>query len=219
MNSVLVSLSGGLDSTTLLAHLIHFDFVPECVSFNYGSKHNKEEIEAAKKIAKYYNVNHTVIDLREAMSGFKSDLLLSGGVIPKGHYNDASMARTVVPGRNMIFTSILAGYAESNNIAYVALGIHQGDHHIYPDCRPDFFNALNHTVQLSTEGKVRLLAPFLHKSKADIVGEGLRLKVPYELTRTCYEGKEKACGTCGSCVERLEAFASNGVTDPIEYEN
>lgn len=215
---VLLSLSGGLDSTCLLAHLVKQGAQVETVSFNYGSKHNASEINAAQRIAERYQVSHTVIDLRHAMAGFKSDLLQTGGPIPHGHYEHESMRRTVVPGRNLIFASILIGLAESRGLEYVALGVHQGDHYIYPDCRPDFVNALAYTSKLATEGKVDILAPFLTHTKADIVAVGHTLNVPFELTRTCYEGgMDVACGKCGSCTERLEAFASNGLTDPILY--
>lgn len=215
---VLLALSGGLDSTCLLAHLAAQGAQIETVSFDYGSKHNAAEINAAQQIAKRYQVSHTVIDLRKVMAGFRSDLLMTGGPIPHGHYEHESMKRTVVPGRNLIFASILIGLAESRGVEYVALGVHQGDHHIYPDCRPDFVNALAYTSKLATEGKVDILMPFLNHTKADIVAVGHRLNVPFELTRTCYEGgMDVACGKCGSCTERLEAFASNGLTDPILY--
>jgi len=217
---VLIALSGGLDSATMLAHYIHEGYIAEGVSFYYGSKHNDSEIAAAKEIAAHYSINHSVIDMSGVMKDFKSDLLLSGGVIPKGHYNDASMSRTVVPARNLIFASILTGLAQSKEIPFVALGVHQGDHHIYPDCRPEFIESLKYTALLASDGKVRIIAPFLTHSKADIVKLGLSLQTPYHFTRTCYEGLDNiACGKCGSCVERLEAFRLNESIDPILYIN
>jgi len=144
--------------------------------------------------------------------------LLTGGDIPEGHYEDESMSRTVVPGRNIIFASILTGVAWSLGAEEVWLGIHQGDHAIYPDCRPEFYRAMNEAVTLGTDGKVVLKAPFLDTNKTGILRRGLFLNVPYGYTRTCYKEQEIACGKCGSCQERLEAFAECGLTDPVEYE-
>jgi len=151
---------------------------------------------------------------------FKSDLLKSGGEIPEGHYAADSMKATVVPGRNLIFASIVAGYAESIGATAIALGVHSGDHHIYPDCRPEFTSALELTLQASTEGMLSLLTPFMDMDKTSILklGNSLEIKVPYVLTRTCYKDQKISCGKCGSCVERLEAFAEIKVTDPIKYE-
>jgi 7-cyano-7-deazaguanine synthase len=214
-----LSLSGGIDSTTVLAHLLkHLGEPVQCVSFTYGSKHNRYENEAARKVAAYYAQPLLEIDLSVAMSVFKSNLLKSGGEIPEGHYNDASMSQTVVPARNIIFASLLAGVAESKEAPVVGLGIHQGDHAIYPDCRPGFFFAMKHAIQEGTDGKVTLLAPFLLHTKYDIIRWGLEEDVPYQLTRTCYKDQEVACRRCGSCVERREAFQLCGVIDPIKYE-
>jgi len=131
------------------------------------------------------------------------------------------MQATVVPARNLIFSSVIAGYAESVGAGAISLGVHSGDHHIYPDCRPEFVSSLNTSVLLATDKKVRVEAPFLNYTKAEIIKTGLNLKsveVPYHLTRTCYKDQELACGKCGSCFERLEAFEELGLTDPIKYE-
>jgi len=214
----LISLSGGLDSTTLLAASINLGEQCYAISFSYGSKHNKFENEAARIIAEYYKVPFQLIDISSVMIDFKSDLLLTGADIPEGHYNDSSMKRTVVPCRNLIFGSILAGYAQSNKIDQIKLGIHSGDHFIYPDCRPEFFYSFAYTVNKATEGTVRVEAPFLDLDKADIVKIGLELNVPYQLTRTCYKYQQIACGVCGSCNERKEAFALNNAVDPLTYK-
>ena len=215
---MLISFSGGIDSTTLVTTAIKNGITPQLVSFSYGSKHNRYENEAAANIASYFNLPLHFIDLSQIMVDFKSNLLKTGGEIPEGHYEDSNMAKTVVPGRNMIFLSILAGLAESLGIKRIGIGVHQGDHAIYPDCRPSFIKAMQIAINLATDGKVDdLTAPFLHMDKTDIVNIGLALGVPYRLTRTCYKDQEKACGKCGSCVERLEAFALNNATDPIEY--
>jgi 7-cyano-7-deazaguanine synthase len=220
MLKYLVSLSGGVDSCAALARvrsLATASFVG-AVGFCYGSKHNKYENEAAKKIADYYQVPFVLIDLSKVMSGFKSDLLKTGGEIPEGHYEAPSMSRTVVPGRNLIFLSILAGLAESWEYDRIVLGVHQGDHHIYPDCRPEFVVAAQETVSTSSEGKVHIETPFLFTNKAGVVKAGLKDNAPFRLTRTCYKDQPIACGKCGSCQERLEAFMENGVADPIRYE-
>ena len=143
---------------------------------------------------------------------------MSGGEIPEGHYNDATMSQTVVPGRNLMFASILAGYAESIGFNRIALGVHKGDHEIYPDCRKEFVKALDSCIYLSTDKSVEVYTPLIDMDKIEIVQEGLDLEVPYHLTRTCYKDQERSCGVCGSCVERLEAFKLNNVKDPIEYE-
>ena len=219
---IVVSFSGGVDSTTLCSYYLDQGHDVALVSFNYGSKHNEFENAAASNIAKYFELplpKHLPLNFIHDL--FKSDLLVSGGDIPEGHYTDKSMSSTVVPARNLIFSSILAGYAESIGADAIALGVHSGDHHIYPDCRPDFIKSLVTTTKLATDGKVHVDAPFLHYSKADILRVGLSLKnisVPYHMTRTCYKNQPTACGKCGSCVERLEAFRLVGTPDPIEYE-
>jgi len=218
-NKVVVSVSGGVDSTTLVAYLLSKKFDVIGVSFIYGAKHNDYELEAAKKICEYYKIQHQIFDLTEAFAPFNSALLKTGEDIPEGHYNEETMSQTVVPGRNIIFLSVLAGYAWSEKAAYIAIGIHAGDHFIYPDCRPQFYEAMSKAIIEGTDGNVSIIAPFVDLSKADIVSIGLELQVPYELTRTCYKMQEIACGRCGSCVERLEAFHLNGVEDPIEYED
>jgi len=216
---ILLSLSGGVDSTTLLAHLLAEEYEVEAVSFFYASKHNAFENSAAARIAGYYKVPNTFIDLSGIMNSFKSNLMLHGGDIPEGHYTDESMSQTVVPARNIIFLSILSGLAWSKGISEIAIGVHQGDHAIYPDCRIPFLTAMEEAIRLGTDGYVELTAPFLRMNKIETVRRGLELGVPYELTRTCYKNQPIACGKCGACVERLEAFKRNGLEDPIPYEN
>ncbi|MFA7122204.1 MAG: 7-cyano-7-deazaguanine synthase QueC [Bacilli bacterium] len=211
----IISLSGGMDSAVVLAEALAAERQVEAVGFFYGSHHNSYENKAAEAVAKHYGVPFRLIDLSGVMAGFKSNLL--DGEVPEGHYEDASMSKTVVPGRNIIFASILAGLAWSREAGEVWLGIHSGDHAIYPDCRPGFFWAMKRAVEEGADGRVTLVAPFLMNSKGHIVRRGLELGVPFGLTRTCYKPQQKPCGKCGSCTERLEAFASNGVEDPVEY--
>lgn len=220
---IVMGLSGGMDSVTLMAYMLHQGYEVYACVFTYGSKHNKYENKSASDVVAFYrnireNVTEIKIDLTRVMSNFKSDLLLSGGKIPEGHYASESMKSTVVPGRNLIFASVMAGLAESVHALEIALGVHSGDHHIYPDCRPDFIRELNKTIHLSSDGRVHLVTPFSDIDKGGILLRGIDMEVPYELTRTCYKDQPISCGKCGSCVERLEAFAMVGITDPIEYE-
>lgn len=218
-----VSLSGGLDSTVILAHLLAAEVQPDevlAVLFNYGSKHNSWENESARSIAEYYQVKYKWMSLH-FMREFKSALLHTptSENIPEGHYQEESMKSTVVPARNMIFASVLAGVAASIGSPRVYLGVHSGDHFIYPDCRPEFITTMRTAIEIATEKAVTLNTPFLRLDKTWIVQRGLELKVPFELTRTCYKFQPIACGKCGSCQERLEAFANAHTEDPIEYES
>jgi len=221
-NSTVIALSGGIDSCTLLSILIDDIYYQpiniRCVGFEYGSKHNKYEIEAAKKIAKHFKVKYTLIDLRSVGKILNSNLLLSGGEIPEGHYNDETMSQTVVPGRNMLFASVLAGYAESIGFNTIALGVHKGDESNYPDCRKEFIKALDSCIYLSTDKSVDVYAPLIDMDKTEIVENGLHLEAPYHLTRSCYKDQEISCGKCSTCVQRLEAFENNKTKDPIKYE-
>jgi len=216
----IVALSGGMDSTTVLAKLLDEGYEVECFAFDYGSKHSHYELEAASKVAFFYGVPlHGPIDLKSTMSMFESNLLKTGGAIPEGHYSHPSMEQTVVPARNIIFLSIMAGLAWSRGASKIAIGIHQGDHAIYADCRTDFYKAMDSAIFLGTDKRVEIIAPFLETDKTGILDWGLVHEVPYHLTRTCYKEQQDSCGVCGSCVERLEAFAAHGVRDPIAYED
>jgi len=216
---LLVVLSGGMDSTTALAWAINDPSyeVIGCVHFQYGSKHNKIEIVAAHNIADYYKIPITVINLEFINEYFKSDLLKSGGEIPEGHYADESMKKTVVPFRNGIMLSIAAGLTESKGAKGVVLGNHFGDHAIYPDCRVEFIAPMAHAIANGTYERIQLISPFKDIDKTEIARIGAGLKVPFELTWTCYKGEDKHCGKCGSCTERKEAFNLAGVVDPTIY--
>ena len=218
-NKILLALSGGMDSTTLLGLAKARAYQVVCVAFYYGSKHGRYEIEAASAIAQHYDTPLRLIDLSHIMSNLDSSLTRKGRDVPEGHSESEQMRQTVVPGRNSIFTSILTAIAESEKIEEVWLGIHSGDHFIYPDCRPQWFYSMREVVQLSSERKVTLSAPFLYMNKTSIIKQGLEIEVPYHLTRTCYKDQSIACGKCGSCQERLEAFQANRINDPLSYES
>ena len=223
MKKTVLALSGGMDSTTLLAMLLDQGDEVHAMIFYYGSKHNRWENQAARHVINYYQhkdfpLSEYSIDLSGVMQHFQSDLLLTGGDIPEGHYEDENMKQTVVPGRNMIFASILAGLTKSIGATQIALGVHSGDHHIYPDCRKEFIKTLDSAVYLSSGKTVEVTTPLIDDDKTSILLRGAALKVPYQLTRTCYKDQELSCGRCGACNERLEAFDAIGEHDPIPYE-
>lgn len=216
---VVMGLSGGMDSSTMLVKLLQIGYEVSCIGFTYGSKHNQYENIAAESIAKYYGVEYQLLDLTVAFSAIQSNLLKTGGDIPEGHYEQDNMSLTVVPGRNTIFAGILLGKAESIDASYVALGVHQGDHTIYPDCRIEYIKALDTLLYLASDYKVEVITPFLETNKIGILEFGFKHDFPYHLTRTCYKDQELSCGICGSCNERIEAFANHGIKDPVGYEN
>ena len=212
MKAVLVY-SGGLDSTTLLYE--YRDSIALAVSFDYGSKHNAREIAYAAENCKRLGVKHLVIPLGFIGQYFKSDLLLSGGEIPEGSYADDNMHSTVVPFRNGIMLAVAAGLAESYGLDTVMLANHSGDHAIYPDCRPEFVEAMDAAVQAGTYEGIRVVSPYCDITKRDIALRGKALGIDYSLTYSCYKGGEKHCGKCGTCAERKEALEG---FDPTEYE-
>jgi 7-cyano-7-deazaguanine synthase len=219
MKAVIV-LSGGMDSTTALAWAKNDPRVEVAgvLHFQYGSKHNRQELMAVEKIAEHYAVKLEVVHLADVARLFKSDLLNTGEAVPEGHYADESMKKTVVPFRNGIMLAIAAGYAESIGADMVVLGSHQGDHAIYPDCRVEFIGAMSHAIGLGTYAEIKTATPFQFADKTEIARTGHKLAVPFELTYTCYKGGEKHCGKCGSCTERREAFQLANVPDPTVYE-
>ena len=212
MKAVLIY-SGGLDSTTLLYE--YKESIALAVTFDYGSKHNAREISYAEENCKRLGIKHLIIPLGFIGQYFKSDLLLGGGEIPEGSYADENMHSTVVPFRNGIMLAVAAGLAESYGLDTVLLANHSGDHAIYPDCRPEFVEAMDRAVQAGTYEGIRVVSPYCHITKRDIALRGKDLGIDYSLTYSCYKGGEKHCGKCGTCVERkgaLEGF------DPTVYE-
>ena len=215
---ILTLLSGGLDSTVLLYHLLDRKTEVEAVSFDYGQRHRRE-ISAANLIADRTKVKHHLVTVNFGREGLAGSALTDSIVpVPHGHYADESMKQTVVPNRNMILLSIAAGLAISRQCRQVGFAAHAGDHAIYPDCRPDFVDNFNRSLFAGTYQTPLVTAPFIHLTKRDIVSRGQKLRVPMELTWSCYEGKEVHCGKCGTCVERREAFKDAIVDDPTVYD-
>lgn len=212
-----VILSGGMDSTTLLYDVKNQGFETFAISFVYGQKHSKE-VEFAKKTCSVLSIPHKVVDISFFGQLAPSALTTSGWEIPEGYYTDSSMKQTVVPNRNMVLISISAAYAISLGAKKLFYGAHAGDHPIYPDCRKEFVEAMKKALYLADYIGLELEAPYVDMKKEDILKRGLELGVDYSLTWSCYKGGEKACGKCGTCTERIEAFKKVGVKDPIVYE-
>lgn len=214
-----VLLSGGIDSTVLLYSLVgEYECYP--LTIDYGQRHSKECI-AARNVCEARDHNLLLRHLYLNLSVLRSLLpsaLTGFGEVPEGHYEAESMRQTVVPGRNLIFLAIAAGYAEGLGACRVAYAAHSEDHYIYPDCRPEFVVAASKAIHQSAAYEVSLTTPLLNMSKADIIKLGTKFTVPFKLTWSCYKGGEKHCGLCGTCVERREAFIKAGVSDPTEYE-
>ncbi len=216
MRNSLIALSGGVDSTTLLYE--YREEVACAVGFDYGSKHNARELAAAKAICRELEIPYLIIPLAFIGEYFRSDLLLSGGEMQLGDYSEENMRSTVVPFRNGIMLSILAGLAESRDLQQVLIANHFGDHAIYPDCRESFVTPMGEAITAGTSNGVKLVAPYTKLTKAEIVARGTRLGVPYRKTYSCYQGGERHCGRCGTCRERHDAFVANGLEDPTLYE-
>lgn len=214
---VCVLLSGGMDSVTALHQAATEHEVISTVSFDYGSKHNASEIPCAKWHADLLGVPHTVIGLPFINELFASDLLQTGGDIPDGHYAEDNMKRTVVPFRNGIMLSIAAGFAESRGAEGLVIAAHSGDHAVYPDCREPFMQSISDAIRLGTYAGLEVLRPFIHTDKTGIAKLGAELGVDFSKTWSCYKGGAVHCGTCGTCVERREAFLLSGVADPTGY--
>ncbi len=221
----LVLCSGGIDSTTALGIAVHKfgqeNVIGLCMS--YGQKHVRE-LESAKAVAKHYDIELISMDLSKIFEYSDSSLLShSDEEIPKESYakqlDGAAQDETVstyVPFRNGLFLSTAASIALSKDCSYIYYGAHKDDAAIaaYPDCSEEFNNAIKAAIWEGSGHKLNIEAPFISKNKADIVKMGLELGVPYELTWSCYEGGDKPCGTCGTCIDRAAAFAANGIPDP-----
>lgn len=214
MKNIVILYSGGMDSSVALYQFSNT--IKLALSFDYGSKHNKREIQFAKSNCEALGIEHRVIELDLNKMGFVSDLLTSGGEIPDGHYEDDNMKKTVVPFRNGIMLSIAAGISESIECDQLLISNHAGDHTIYPDCRPEFIESISKAIEYGTYNQVKVFAPYTHLSKREIAVKGKELNVPFEKTYSCYNGNELHCGTCGTCTERKEALEG---FDPTSYSH
>lgn len=224
----IICFSGGMDSTTLATMYLKQGFTLGLLSFDYGQRHGRRELAAGAKVAGYLDnlgiapVSRQVIDLSNI-----GDLLTGSALtdpeydVPDGHYTDESMRVTVVPNRNAIMANIAIGVASSAEADVIAMGMHAGDHAVYPDCRPEFVRALRQTMVHALKGfhTPRLETPLINKTKTDIAVIGADVEAPLHLSWSCYKGREIHCGKCGTCVERREAFEQAGLTDPTEYES
>ena len=233
-----IAFSGGMDSTGLLLHLLSRGYAVNCISYDYGQKH-KVEIERARANIEYFSregisVEHEVVDLRSAMGIFYSALTSEEYDIPQGHYEEEQMKATVVPNRNAIFSSILYGYALSIAIkedtdVEIALGVHSGDHAIYPDCRPEFYESLSESFSLGNwdSDRISLKLPYIDLDKESILSDslkscnilGLDFDTVFSNTNTSYnpDSQGRSSGTSGADVERILAFHAIGRVDPVEY--
>lgn len=198
--------SGGMDSTTLLYQLYSQGCEVVAITFDYGQRHMRE-VTSSRNICRLTNTPLEEIPLTTNIFPRNSSLFRdSGKNVPHGHYAEESMKSTVVPFRNLIFVAVAAAKAVSVDADAVALGTHLGDHPVYPDCREDFLNPLQECLSVGDYNKVSLLFPFLNMTKKEIAKKAIALKVPLELTWTCYEGNAIPCEKCGACTERKEAL-------------
>ncbi|OLP55667.1 7-cyano-7-deazaguanine synthase QueC [Rhizobium rhizosphaerae] len=216
----IVVCSGGLDSVTLAHRIAAEATLVGLLSFDYGQRH-KKEITFAARAAERLGVPHDVIDLSPVGRHLTGSALTDDVDVPDGHYAEETMKTTVVPNRNAIMLAVAFGLAAARGADAVAAAVHGGDHFIYPDCRPGFIDAFQAMQDRALEGyaSVRLVTPYVTRSKADIVADGARLSVPFAQTWSCYKGGARHCGRCGTCVERREAFHLAGIADPTDYED
>lgn len=217
---IVVTLSGGLDSTVLAAYLKDQGHELRAVSFSYGQRHERPELMAARNVAGHLDIPHRVLSLNGVLGNINPDssqLLATNPAtrVPEGHYAEDNMKATVVPGRNLLMIAAATAYAASYDCHAVAMAAHAGDHPIYPDCRPDFLMAAGNATALGYS--TNLLFPFADQTKTDIVRTGHQLGAPLASTWSCYNGGEHHCGRCGTCVERAEAFHLAQVPDPTRY--
>lgn len=213
----IVLLSGGMDSVSALYHVTRTHDVVSTLSFEYGAKHNHQELPFARLHSDRLGIQNHVVSLGFMEELFASDLLRSGGVVPDGHYEQSSMRKTVVPFRNGIMLSIAGGLAESVNAQCVTIAAHAGDHAIFPDCREDFMKSMGDAIRLGTYASIEILRPFISMTKAQIAARGHELGVDLVETWSCYKGSQIHCGSCGACVERREAFMLANLPDRTPY--
>lgn len=220
MADAVVVWSGGLDSTVLLWHLLATAQPGEtvhAVSVEYGQRHSRE-LKAARDIASDHGIAHTLVSLPGLRAVMKGSCLTDNVSVPHGHYEDETMRTTVVPNRNMLLLSVGIAQAISVGADTVAYAAHSGDHAVYPDCREEFADAMAYVARVCHYSAINLQRPFIGITKADIVRRGHDVGAPMARTWSCYEGGERHCGKCGTCVERREAFNLANVDDLTDYQ-
>ncbi|MCR4693771.1 MAG: 7-cyano-7-deazaguanine synthase QueC [Pseudobutyrivibrio sp.] len=224
----LVCFSGGLDSSVCLGLAVKKYGKDEvlALSIYYGQKH-KKEMEASEKVAEYYGVKRITLDLGEIFKDSNCTLLEGAeGEVPHEDYaeqlkkTNGKPVNTYVPYRNGLFLSSAASIALSHGCSEIYYGAHADDAagNAYPDTSLAFNKAISEAIYIGSGNELKIVAPFIDKTKAQVVAMGTEIGVPFELTWSCYEGHEKACGVCGTCRDRIAAFELNGLKDPIEYE-
>lgn len=211
----LIVVSGGMDSVTLLYE--KSENIALAVSYDYGSNHNKREIECAKYHCEKLGIEHLIIPLDFISKYFKSSLLEGANAVPEGNYADDNMKSTVVPFRNGIMLSIAAGIAESRGLKSILIANHFGDHSIYPDCRAEFIKPMLDAIVAGTYDGIVIDAPYTNITKTDIARKGRKLGIDYSKTYSCYKGQKEHCGKCGTCIERKEAMREAGINDTTLY--
>lgn len=213
-------LSGGLDSATVIAQAIWQGFQCHAISYSYGQTHSRE-LDSSEAIASYYEVDRMIVNVD--LTHIAKSALTGHGKIEERSIDTISkeIPNTYVPSRNIIFLSIAASYAESIGASHIFIGANAIDYSGYPDCRPEFYNAFEKALNVGTKSGVEkgfsIHVPLQYLKKSEIIKLGMDLKVPYELTTSCYEGKEEACGKCDSCILRLQGFMEAGEFDPVKY--
>lgn len=227
MTTAVAVISGGMDSS-VLGHLVKNQWAEHVhgIGFNYGQRHVKELKFANLMVEDGILDSYTVVDLSSLQTILGASVLTDHSrEVPDGHYAEDNMRQTVVPNRNMIMLSVAVGYAVTlGAVRGVWTGVHAGDHFVYPDCRENFIHAASTAASfgndgfLNVDGDVAMInAPFLNSGKHDIAQLGHYLNVDFTKTWSCYKGGEIHCGSCGTCVERKEAFRLAEVIDPTEY--
>ncbi|GIW60116.1 MAG: 7-cyano-7-deazaguanine synthase [Patescibacteria group bacterium] len=221
----LVLVSGGLDSGVLLAYCkeTYPDDYLLALSFAYPSRHNYRESDAAENLCKHYNVSRFVVDVSGLLNLVRGKTaLLVGGMSPNEldkSYPPAGTIASFVPGRNLIFIAAASMVAIKYDCDKLFVGYQSGDCPNYPDCSPDFINAMKKAVNLTADGKLELDAPFIGLSKCQVVKVGADLKFPFELSWSCYKDYPTHCGVCAACRERKKAFLEAGISDPTTYSD
>lgn len=213
--------SGGMDSFTLLHDLIHQDYDVRALSVNYGQRHGKE-LRIAAAVCAELGIPHSILPMSIIGTLGVHSALTNAALIdvPEGHYEEESMRATVVPGRNLLLLTLAYMQAAAVGARKVAYAAHAGDHHIYPDCRPEFIHGLTELFELMEDDltkQIEVCAPYSRLNKGEILSRGIDLGLDYAKTWTCYKGEDLPCGRCGACVERKHAFAANHAVDPLGY--